>query len=502
VTAAAPWVLLAGAVVAALRWLRVGQREHYIPWSVSRFEWRWLVASAFNPALGAATAAAVVATLWWPYASLPAAAGLAAWPLGLGLRGRTARLAWTARMRRLAGGAVLPVAVGGGIGFALGSFTGGAVAAALAVPQAVDLGLALTAPLERRLSRGFVERAARRLAAAAPVVVAITGSFGKTSTKEYARHLATGTHHVVASPASFNNRLGLARAINEGLDPGTQVLIAEMGTYGPGEIADLCRWIPPAISVITAVGPAHLERFGSLEAIARAKAEILSGAATAVVNWDDPLVRRAAEGRPGIRLVRCSAASTEAEVSVLPEAGALVVRLGVAEVGRLPAAGIFAMNVACAVGVAYALGVPLERIGERLAGLPRPQHRGAEGRSEQGVLIIDDTYNSNPSGARAAVDRLAAGVPGRTVLVTPGIVELGRRQAAENRELAAFAAARLSDIVVVGRTNRRALLAGARVGTARVRTVTHRPGAVAWVGANLGEGDGVLYENDLPDHYP
>jgi len=502
VSAAAPWVLLAGAAAAALRWLRVGQREHYIPWSVSRFEWRWLRCSAANLALGLATAGVVVAALWWPYASLPGAVGLVAWPLGLGLRGRTARLAWTPRLRRLAGAAALPLAAAAGVGFALGSFIAGAMVAALAVPQAVDLALAAAAPLEGRLSRAFVERAARRLRAAAPVVVAITGSYGKTSTKEYARHLIAGTRHAVASPASFNNRLGLARAINEGLDPGVQVFIAEMGTYGPGEIADLCRWIPPDISVITAVGPVHLERFGSVEAIARAKAEILAGARTVVANWDDPRVRAAVEGRPGVRLVRCSAASADAEVTVLAEGDALVVRLEGEEVGRLAPGDVFPMNVACAVGIAHALEVPPDRIGERLGGLPRPQHRGVAGSTEAGVMVIDDTYNSNPAGARAAVERLAAAVPGRTVLVTPGMVELGRRQAEENRALAAFAAARLSDFLVVGRINRRALLAGARGGAARTRTAVHRPEAVSWVAANLGEGDGVLYENDLPDHYP
>jgi UDP-N-acetylmuramoyl-tripeptide--D-alanyl-D-alanine ligase len=502
VSAAAPWVLLAAAAAAGLRWLRVGQREHYLPWSVSRFEWRWLHCSAANLAFGWATAGALMATPWWPYASLLGAAGLVSWPLGLSLRGRTAKLAWTGRMRRLAAAAALSPAAAAGVGFALGSLTAGAVAAALVVPQAVDLGLAATAPLERRLSGAFVERAARRLRGAAATVVAITGSYGKTSTKEYARHLAAGTRHVVASPASFNNRLGLARAINEGLDPGVEVFIAEMGTYGPGEIADLCRWIPPDVSVITAVGPVHLERFGSIEAIARAKAEILEGAGTVVANWDDRLVRSAVEGRPGPRLVRCSAASRDVEVSVLPEGEVLVVRLGAEEVGRLTPGGVFPMNVACAVGIAHALGVPAARIGERLNGLPRPPHRGVEGRTEGGVLVIDDTYNSNPAGARAAVERLAASVAGRTALVTPGMVELGRRQAEENRELAAFAAARLSDILVVGRTNRRALLAGARSGRAHARAVAHRPEAVAWAVANLGGGDGVLYENDLPDHYP
>lgn len=499
--AAAPWLLLAAGLAASLRWLRVGQREHYIPWSVTRFEGRWLRSSPLNLVLGATTAGAAVVALWWPYAALPAAAGVLAWPIGLGLRGRTAGLAWTPRLRRLAGVSAVPVVGAVAIGFGLGSFTAGAAAAALLVPQAVDLGLAATIPLERRLSGGFVDRAARRLRAVAPTVVAITGSYGKTSTKEYARHLLAGSCHVVASPASFNNRLGLARAINDGLDSGAQVLIAEMGTYGPGEIADLCRWIPPDVAVMTAVGPVHLERFGSLEAIARAKAEILAGAAVAVVNWDDPLVRRAVEGRSGLRVVRCSTTAADAEVAVVAEGETLVVRVAGEEAGRLPVGGVFPMNVACAVGVAHALEVPTPRIGERLAGLPRPQHRGVEGRSEAGVLIIDDTYNSNPAGARAAVERLVAAVPGRTVVVTPGMVELGRIQAEENRALGAFAASRASDLVIVGRTNRRALLAGARQGTARIRAVAHRPEAVAWVEANLGEGDGVLYENDLPDHY-
>ena len=145
-TVAASWVLLAAGVAAALRWLRVGQREHYIPWSVTRFEGRWLRSSARNLCLGAVTAAAAVAVLWWPYAALPAAAGLLAWPLGLGLTGRTAQLAWTARLRRLAGVAAALCGAVAALGFALGSFTAGAVAAALLGPQAVDLGLAGAAP--------------------------------------------------------------------------------------------------------------------------------------------------------------------------------------------------------------------------------------------------------------------------------------------------------------------------------------------------------------------
>jgi UDP-N-acetylmuramoyl-tripeptide--D-alanyl-D-alanine ligase len=501
-TIAVPWVLLAGGLAASLRWLRVGQREHYIALSVTRFEGRWLKSSSANLALGLATAGAAVLALWWPYACLAAGAGLLVWPLGLGLRGRTAKLAWTPRLRRLAMASGLLFSGVAAVGFGLGSLSVGAIVAALAVPQVVDSALGVMGIVERRLTQGFVDRAARRLRSVAPKVVAVTGSFGKTSTKEYARHLLSAAFHAVASPASFNNRLGLARAINDGLDPGVEVLIAEMGTYGAGEIADLCSWIPPDVAVWTMVGPAHLERFGSLEAIAAAKAEILEDAAIAVVNWDDPLVRGAVEARRHLRVVRCSATSTDAEVSVLDEEGCLVVRLAGEEVGRLAAGSVFPINLACAVGVAQVLGVPAAGIAGRLSDLPHPAHRGSSGMTGDGLLVIDDTYNANPLGSQAAVERLSGAVVGRAVLVTPGMVELGRCQFAENRKLGEFAAERLSDVVVVGRTNRRALLKGARGRACRVWSVPDRQAAVAWVRGQLGGGDGVLYENDLPDHYP
>ncbi len=128
------------------------------------------------------------------------------------------------------------------------------------------------------MARTYVRRAGERLRRVAPTVVAITGSYGKTSTKGYVAHLVAGTKTVVASPASFNNRAGLARAVNENLADGTEVFVAEMGTYGPGEIADLCSWLVPDIAVITAIGPVHLERFGSEDRIVQAKAEILAAA--------------------------------------------------------------------------------------------------------------------------------------------------------------------------------------------------------------------------------
>jgi UDP-N-acetylmuramoyl-tripeptide--D-alanyl-D-alanine ligase len=375
-----------------------------------------------------------------------------------------------------------------------------AVAGAFLAPVIVDLAALVATPLERRLSERFVRRARERLASVSPKVVAITGSYGKTSTKEYARHLLAGRYSVAASPASFNNRMGLARAINNDLTPGTEVFVAEMGTYAPGEIAELVSWIRPDLSVLTAVGPVHLERFRSLEAIAKAKSEIVDGASAVVLNADDPLVVSAVEGVAGAApLTRCSVSDRDADVCVRD--GQVSVRGKV--LGHVDET-LFGMNVACAVGVALALDVAQDVIASRLGSLPTPEHRRHVLETPRGVTVIDDTYNSNPAGAAAALELLArTGTDGaRRVVVTPGMVELGREQPKENEEFAERAGRTGTALIVVGRTNRRSLVKGARAGRADVRAVDRREQAVAWVRENLASGDVVLYENDLPDHYP
>jgi UDP-N-acetylmuramoyl-tripeptide--D-alanyl-D-alanine ligase len=139
----------------------------------------------------------------------------------------------------------------------------------------------------------------------------------------------------------------------------------------------------------------------------------------------------------------------------------------------------------------------------RLHDLPRPEHRLSVSTSERGFSIVDDTFNSNPAGARSGLELLSRiGAGGRKVVVTPGMVELGPRQHQENRSFAAEAAAVVDDLLIVGGTNKRALLEGSATGTASVTVVASREDAVEWVRQNLGPGDAVLYENDLPDHYP
>ncbi|MGH9102574.1 MAG: Mur ligase family protein [Acidimicrobiales bacterium] len=522
----------AAAVPAGLRWLRVAQREHYLVGSVTRFSRRWWLSSGpLNAGAGLLAVAATIAGLasWWIV--LVAAVAIAVAPLRLSPRGRTSPLRWTRRLATLATTWAVLQCGALAASWALGQATSGpgallAGAAMVATPLLVELAVVATAPLERRLAQRWVDRAVARLERLGPpTVIGITGSYGKTTTKGYVAHLLAGRWTTVASPASFNNAMGLARTVNEHLPAGTEVLVAEMGAFGPGEIDRLCSWMKPRVGVITALGPVHLERFGSEERIARAKGEILGRSEVGVCNVDHPRLRELADAtaQAGKRIWRCSSLRCGPGVSValLPAGQGWELRVEpppgapCGDQSRRAALGALrgaATNVACAVAVALEMDVPWELVLRGLADLPGASHRLSSELSAAGIAVLDDTYNSNPAGAVMALEALhAAGAPeGRKVLVTPGMVELGNLQAQENAAFARRAAAVTSDVVVVGSTNRRALLAGLAAADGNghagrgvnVVTAAERGEAVSWVRANLAAGDAVLYENDLPDHFP
>jgi UDP-N-acetylmuramoyl-tripeptide--D-alanyl-D-alanine ligase len=484
----------------SLRWLRVAQREHYLPGSVMWTEQLWLSRDRWSallwlPVIGLFALGLFASSVWY----LAAAVLAGVMPLGLPYRGRTSRLTWTPRLRRLCVVLGLLVVLLGVWSPALACLT------ALFLTGLVDLALWLVKPVERRLSATFLERARSRVSRVRPTVVAITGSYGKTTTKNYLAHLIADTHTALASPASFNNAMGLSRAVNEGLVPGTEVFVAEMGTYGPGEIRALCEVFPPDIAVITAIGEVHLQRMRSRERILKAKAEITEKARTVVLNIDDDLLVGLAEAlaAQGKEVVRCSTVDPKADVAIID--GKVRVRGAALGAASLPPS-VHPSNAACALGAALALGDEPKPLVKRLRTLPSVAHRLEPIEQPGGSWILDDTYNSNPAGAAEAVRRAAALAErsgGRVHVVTPGMVELGEVQAERNEALArAVKEAGAASLVVVGRTNAKALQLGASGGSTDVLTVPTREAGVRLVEERSRAGDVVLFENDLPDHYP
>jgi UDP-N-acetylmuramoyl-tripeptide--D-alanyl-D-alanine ligase len=341
-----------------------------------------------------------------------------------------------------------------------------------------------------------------------PTVVAITGSYGKTSTKGYVAHVLSGSYSVVASPASFNNLLGLSKAVNDRVVPGTEVFIAEMGVYGTGEIRELSESFPPDIAAITTIGEAHLARMGSREVIFQAKSEITEKARIVVLPIDDPWLAGLADKceAEGKKVVRVSTVAGRAADVVVADGIVTVSENGVETSAPVSISNVgHAVNLAVTVGIAVALEVPLAAIASRLEALPESPHRAEISQAASGVLVIDDTYNANPVGAQRALEGaadLAAERRGPLVVVTPGMVELGSVQAVRNEAFGRSIAEHGGHLFAVARTNRRALTAGASTGSQPVRTFDRREQAVAAALDQAGDRGVILYENDLPDHYP
>ena len=505
-------------VPTTMRWLRVAQREHYIaPW-VTILAGLWLRVRRANLAavlavivLIAVSVAPAVARLigsalpdWMSWAAVPALALVALLPFGLGIRGRSSKLAWTSRLKHtlvvwavlFLGATALLTLLIGAPGIALGF---------LLAPLIMDAALAILAPIEKRLSHKYLVSARKRLSQVGPRIVAITGSYGKTSTKGYVAHVLSGSYSTVASPASFNNLMGLSRAVNERVVPGTEIFVAEMGVYGQGEIRELSETFPPDIAAITTIGEAHLARMGSREVVFKAKSEITEKAGIVVLPIDDPLLLGLAAvcESQGKRVIRVSTEADAEGADVIVADG--IVRVGT-ETAPVAISGVgHAVNVAVAVGIAVALDVPLASIASRLSALPDSPHRAEVQQAESGVLVVDDTYNSNPVGAARAVEgaaKLAAERGGELVVVTPGMVELGSVQFDRNRALGAQVAAVGGHLFVIGRTNRAALARGAAEGRNAPRFFGRRGPAVAAALDQASDRGVILYENDLPDHYP
>jgi UDP-N-acetylmuramoyl-tripeptide--D-alanyl-D-alanine ligase len=395
------------------------------------------------------------------------------------------------------------------------------IAAALLLLTPELLGLANLAmrPVQHADNARFERRARRRLREVAPLVIGITGSYGKTTTKGCVAQVANLAGPTLPTPASFNSYLGVIRTINENLRPDHRTFVVEMGAYRRGDIAELCRLVEPRIGILTAIGPAHLERFGTLEQTTLAKGELaeeLPADGVFITRADDARCRAAAERAPcPVRLFSPDPhpeATAWAENARLDE-GRSRFDLCLREEGETTRHPVSARllgrhNIANLLAAALAgveLGLAPEQIARALGRVTPPEHRLSPiVNRAAGIVVIDDAYNANPAGAEAALEVLAAHPGKRRVLVTPGMVELGDQEEAENERFGAAAAAVCDLVVLVGEKQsepiRRGLEAAGFAPDA-LHTVADSGGAERLLAEASRAGDVILFENDLPDLY-
>jgi UDP-N-acetylmuramoyl-tripeptide--D-alanyl-D-alanine ligase len=388
-------------------------------------------------------------------------------------------------------------------------------------PALLPLANVLMYPVEAALRRGFQEKARRRLRQANPIVIGITGSYGKTSTKVYLAHILGGRYKVLATPKSYNTLMGVCIVINNDLDPdfGYDYFITEMGAYIRGEIEEICALVHPQIGILIAIGPQHLERFGSLENIQIAKYELIKALpadGVGVFNHDDLLVRAAAEkGYPATRYQISTLASADDSARLVAQDIRLTpdgLRFTVIDrttqesavfntrlIGRHNVTNILLASV-----VARHAGMSLNEIAMRVATLQPEEHRLTRTLLPNGITILDDAYNTNPIGAANALDMLALHDTGRRILITPGMVELGELQDQENENLGRLATESCTDIVLVGSKQTKPIERGVR-STAFPLEHLHifetTKEAIVWYQRTVQRGDAVLFLNDLSDNY-
>ncbi len=312
-------------------------------------------------------------------------------------------------------------------------------------------------------------------------VVGITGSVGKTSTKDLAAAAVAAQRRTAANERSFNNEQGLPVTILDAPDD-TEVLVLEMGMRGFGQISDLCEIARPEIGVVTAVGHSHTARVGGIDGVARAKRELVEALprrGTAVLNADDPRVAAMAGHTGASVLTYGRAGEVRIVAAVLDELArprfTLASPWGTVDVELAVSGWHMASNAAAAMAVAGALGVDLAAAAGALAVATVSGMRMEVVRTPAGATVVNDAYNANPTSMRAALDAVAAMDAERRVAVLGIMAELDDPDAG-HREVAEHAAALGIELVAVGTP---------AYGTAPVEDPVRELGA-------LGVGDVVL----------
>ncbi len=290
-------------------------------------------------------------------------------------------------------------------------------------------------PSEATSRRRFEVIASKRLSERRPRIVAITGSAGKTTTKELVAHLLSGRFRVLKTPSSFNTPMGIARTINDSFRD-QDVFVVEMGAYEKGEIARLCKLVGGTdVSVITTVNAQHLERFGSLEKTAEAKWEIVEGlrpSGIAVLNFDVPAVRDRAATLKDHDVFSFGVESLDADLrgsNVVETPDGIefdVTHEGETVSVKSPLlARHNAGNILAAISVGLSFGLDLGYMAAAVRQFRAPEHRLQPQHLANGVVVLDDGYNGNPEGIVGALEVLGGYAPKQRIVVTPGLIEMG-----------------------------------------------------------------------------
>ncbi|MBI4097991.1 MAG: UDP-N-acetylmuramoyl-tripeptide--D-alanyl-D-alanine ligase [Candidatus Levybacteria bacterium] len=340
-------------------------------------------------------------------------------------------------------------------------------------------------------------------------VVAITGSFGKTSTKDILYTLLWKKYKVVKTPKSFNTPLGISQTILEDVKENTDIFIAEVGAYKKGEIAKIAKLIRPKIAIITAIAPQHLEKFGSIKNIAQAKFELVEGldkTGIAVINKNFLSflpISKTPKNTVFYGTWDSMFSASDIKVSIDGTNFTMTTPGGDVQI-KMPLIGAHHVsNFLAAAGAAFELGLSASEIAQRALKLLPTPHR-LEVVRKNGFTLIDNSFNTNLESSKSSFGLLDS-LPGSVkIVITPGLIEMGERAKDANKEFIKLAANVANKIIIIGSKNKSYLLEGLsdiHFPKDKIELADNTKSALFTVSENIEKDALVLLENDLPDQY-
>ena len=297
-------------------------------------------------------------------------------------------------------------------------------------------------------------------------VIGITGSWGKTTTKETLYHILKNQKNVAYTPSNHNTLLSIAKQALF-LSPKTKVFITEIGAYQSQDIKKVCNIIHPQIGILTAIGPMHLERFGSLENILKTKMELAEN-----------LPQNGLFFAPQNLSSKLKVFSLPQNVNYFNDYSDIYYFLG------------------------HQFNLSKDEIKKSIESIPPTEHRRQIIKNGP-ITVIDDTYNSNPAGFKLALDELKKIKSVEKILVTPGMIELGDLQDSENQKIATYAASICTHIIIIGQTNLKNFQTGIKKSKSKTKvfTASDLKSAQEIIQTIVSKNSAILFENDLPDNY-
>ena len=397
-----------------------------------------------------------------------------------------------------------------------GSAVFGIFVAALAVlsPVAVLAANFINKPVEHAINQYYINDAKKLLRSSPDLLtIGVTGSFGKTSVKYILHTLLQAEFNTLKTPESYNTPMGVVKTVRMFLRATHQVFVCEMGARNVGDIQELCELAAPKMGIITSVGPQHLETFHTLENVQKTKFELetsLPADGKIFLNLEDANIRSYMHNATH-QIVSyglsdsCNYYATDISASSKGTTFTVHTPTGDSDVYTTKMVGAHnVINIVGAIAICCELGIPLAKLKGQVRKLESVPHRLQLIR-RQGITIIDDAFNANPTGAKAAIDALAL-FDGCKILVTPGMVELGEKQDELNRNFGAYAAGVCDYVMLVGKKQTQSIYeglisAGYPEEKIYVADVLQDCLTKAYALNSDGKEKVILLENDLPDNF-